>query len=180
MRSAANVTMSRIRWRRSIETNRSNFGQKITSRYSSSTSCDRIRRLGSLIARSTALLEYYRPSGQRRQTSMRQERRSPFALGPPGCQLCINLIIGEAAGACLALEVSDGFREHVVQPAAFEQFTEIPTKGLSASRIIEEAGGLRSDGDHHFDRFFHCALRRTAATQIAMRRCFCEPRSTPS
>src|SRR6266851_3303723 len=54
IRSAATTTMSRTRWRRSTETKRSNFGRKITSRYSSSTSCDRISRLGGSTARNRA------------------------------------------------------------------------------------------------------------------------------
>jgi energy-coupling factor transporter ATP-binding protein EcfA2 len=52
--SAATATMSRIRCRRSMETYRSNFGRKMTSRYSSSTSCESNSLLASFTARNSA------------------------------------------------------------------------------------------------------------------------------
>src|SRR6185312_7876876 len=158
IRSAATTMRSRMRWRCSMETYRSNFLRKRTSRYSSSTSCESRSRLGSFTARKRVVPGDCQLSGQRRRASKHRRLRSSPLLGSPRPQLGVDLRVCQALGACFAFGLGDRLFDEVASTATLDQATQVTPCSSPARGVLECARRIAINRDGDVDCGAHADL----------------------
>src|SRR5205085_134393 len=167
IRSAATTTMSRIRWRRSTETKRSNFGRKITSRYSSSTRLREDKPVGWIDgAQQGSLGEAvcFEGSGDEGR-SVDDDDQAPRTARHSSSSA--SIFINQAVRARFALGLGDRLGKDIPGAPAFQQTAQVATDRFAPGWTLERLGSLGIDRDHHVNGVVHASLPDRACNRLS-------------